>query len=200
MSGQQIRLFWIVLGMLVLAACGISGSGNLVTESRQVGEFDSLDVSAGIDVILTVDRDADPQVSVTYDDNVIDDVVTRVRGDTLVIEFRSNFTFIGTLDGDRVVEVTVPSLDEIEMSGGSSVTGSGEVDSYRLRASGGSNADLRSLEADEIDLDASGGADVEVFASESVEGDASGGSDVTVYGDPDRVLINTSGGAEVDVR
>jgi len=185
--------------VLLTAACGAAGSGDLVTENRDVGNFESIDVSAGIDVVLTIDAGADPSVSVTYDDNVIDDVETRVSGTTLNIRYRENFV-IRNIGGGRIVEVTMPSVQEIELSGGSDLTGSGEVDTYRLTASGGSDADLEALEAQDVVLDVSGGSDVRVFASSSVEGEASGGSDVTVYGGPERVLIDTSGGSDVNLR
>lgn len=192
-----------IIGMaalaLMLAACSNIGSGNLITETRDVGDFDSIDVSAGINVELTVDPSADQNVTVTYDDNVIDDVVTRVSGDTLIIEYRTSF--VGSIGGSgRVVEVTAPDLVDVDISGGADLTATGDVDSYRIDASGGADADLRDLEAVNVEVDASGGADVSVFATGTVEGDASGGSDVTVYGDPDSVLIDTSGGANVNIR
>lgn len=185
--------------LVMAAACGVAGSGNLVTEQRDVGSFDSIDVSAGIDVVLTVDAGANPSVTVTYDDDVIDDVETQVIGTTLNIRYRQNVV-IRNIGGGRIVEVTMPSVDEIELSGGSDLRGSGEADTYRLTASGGSDADLGDLEARDIVLDASGGSDVRVFASSSVEGEASGGSNVTVFGGPDRVMIDTSGGSDVNLR
>ena len=125
--------------------------------------------------------------------------MTRVSGDTLIIEYRSNFN-VGVVGSGRVVEVTMPDLDDIDASGGADVTATGEVDSYRLDASGGADADLRDLTARAIEVDISGGADAEVFATGSVEGDASGGADLTVYGDPNRVIVDSSGGADVNVR
>lgn len=193
------RLLLVTVAAAVLAACANVGSGNLVTETREVGEFDSLDFGAGFDVVLTVEPSADHEVVVTYDDNVIDEVVTRVSGDTLIIEYRTGF--VGSIGGrGRVIEVTVPTLESIDISGGADLTASGEVATYRIDASGGANADLRELEAEDVEIDVSGGADVTLFATGSVEGDASGGADVTIEGDPDNVRIDTSGGADVDIR
>ncbi len=200
MSKNSIIVALVAALALAATACGITGSGDMVTEERDVGDFDRIDVSAGIDVILTVESGSEPSVTVTYDDNIIDDVITEVRGTTLVIQYRNNFTFVGGLGSDRVVEVVTDSLEDIELSGGSSVVASGQIDAYTLEASGGANADLRDLEADEVDVDASGGANVDLYASDMVTGDASGGANVTVYGDPSDVRVDTSGGADVRIR
>ena len=104
----------VTLGLMVVA-CGTVGSGDLVTESRSVGSFDGLDVSEGINVNLLVDPGAVPSVSVTFDDNLLSKLVTEVRGGTLVIEFDGSVSILGS---GRFVDVTVDSLDSIEVSGG----------------------------------------------------------------------------------
>lgn len=183
-----------------LSACGVTGSGNLVTEVREVGRFDSIDVSEGIDVELVVDGASQPGVSVTYDDDLISDVVTRVRGDTLVVEYADPPRPINRIGGGRVVVVTVDSIEEIELSGGSDIQGSGRDDGYLLTLSGGSDADLRDLEVSRVELEVSGGSDASIYATESVEGDVSGGSSVTIFGEPESVSVDSSGGSDIRIR
>lgn len=186
---------WIAALALVVSACGTIGSGDMVTEDRAVGAFDSLDISEGITVELLVDPGAVPSVSVLFDENLQDKVITEVRGSTLVIEFDGSVSILGN---GRLVNVVVGRLGSIEISGGANLDGTGTVASYRLSASGGADADLAGLEARSVEVDAGGGANVRVFASESVEGEASGGANVTVVGDPDRARIDTGGGADVN--
>ncbi len=192
---MDVRHWVAMLGLIALTACGTVGSGDVVTEDRTVGSFDSLDISEGIEVELTVDPGASPSVVLHFDDNLLDQVVTELRGDTLVIEFEGMLSIVG---GDRWVEVVADSIESIEVSGGSDLRGSGTVDGYELRVSGGSDVDLGDLEARSVEIDVSGGSDVRVYASESIEGEASGGSDVMVLGDPDRSRVDTSGGSDVD--
>lgn len=192
---MDVRHWMVMLGVVALTACGTVGSGDVVTEDRAVGSFDSLDISEGIEVELTVDPGAAPSVVLHFDDNLLDQVVTELRGDTLVIEFEGMLSIVG---GDRWVEVVADSLESIEVSGGSDLRGSGTVDGYELRVSGGSDVDLGDLEARSVDIDVSGGSDVRVYASDSIEGEASGGSDVMVLGDPARSRVDTSGGSDVD--
>lgn len=184
----------VTLGLMVVA-CGTVGSGDLVTESRSIGSFDGLDVSEGINVNLLVDPGAVPSVSVTFDDNLLSKLVTEVRGGTLVIEFDGSVSILGS---GRFVDVTVDSLDSIEVSGGADLNGFGTATDYRLSASGGADVDLAGLDAANVEVDISGGANARVFASVSVVGEASGGAALTVSGDPDQSGIDTSGGANVD--
>lgn len=193
---HYIQPIALVAVALVFAACGAVGSGDIITETRQVGDFDRIEISGGIDVDLHVDPAAEQEIIVTFDDNLMDRIITRVTGSTLMIGFESGVQFTG---GGRFVAVIANDLEALEVSGGSDVNGSGAVDFYLLEASGGSDAELRDLIAEDVDVDASGGANVDIYASSTVEGDASGGSDVTVHGDPETVIIDTSGGADVNI-
>ena len=182
--------------LLFLSACGAAGSGNVVTQDRDVDSFSSVDASSGIHMELTVDPTASESVSVTFDDNLQDHVVTRVDDQTLVVTLE-NVT--GSIGGGRFVEVTMPGLEEFTASGGSQVTGTGTADAYTFTGSGGADADLGELQATSVEIDCSGGADCGVFASESLTGVASGGADVNVNGNPGTLSVETSGGADVNV-
>ena len=190
--------------LLLLSACegtglipGEKGSGNLVTEIRSVDPFTSIEASGAINVELTVDPAGLHTVTITYDDNILDNVVTRVDGDTLVLELNGSLNLTG--NADRVVVVTLPDLAALEASGASDIYATGSVTSYRLHASGASEVDLRNLEAVDIDVDISGASDVGLFATGTVRGDVSGASDVKVHGDPISVLIDSSGASSVDI-
>ena len=170
---------------LLFAACddigsigGEKGSGNLATETREVAAFSELDISSAVNVDLTVDASVGHSVTVTYDDNLLDKLVTRVAGDTLVIELQGSVNLTG--GADRSVTVTMPDVTSIDVSGASSVTATGSTASYRLDASGASQVDLRNLEVVDAEIDVSGASNVDVFATGTVSGSASGASDVTI--------------------
>ena len=196
MGVQSFRLLVLggLAGAMLMTACA-TGSGDIVIEERTVGSFSAIDASGGVEVLITVDPNLDQEVVVHYDDNLLENVVTEVRGDTLHIHHAGSINIVG---GGRYIEVTANSLDEINASGGSDVTAEGQVDSLRADASGGSDVNLADLLARDVTVNASGGADVEVYASESINGSASGGSDVRVYGNPARMSVGTSGGADVE--
>jgi hypothetical protein len=190
-------MLMLAAAALLLAACGTTGSGNIVTEQRDVGSFDQIETGGGVRVELTVDPSLPTSVEVTYDDNLLDNVVTDVSGDTLVVKLTGSINITG--GGGRVVTVVTDRLVGVESSGGSSVKATGTTSSYRADASGGANLDLRDLQASSVEIDASGGANVNVYATDSATGEASGGANVSVYGNPTTVTVETSGGANLDI-
>jgi hypothetical protein len=180
--------------MVLLAACGPAGSGNIVSQERETGQFESIEVSGGIDLTLTVDAAADGSVTVIYDENLLDRIVTEVDGTTLVIRSGGNFNVFGS---GRRVEVTTATLEELSVSGGSDVDATGSLDRLVVSASGGSDLDLSDLVVDSMVMAASGGSDVAVNVTGEIVGNASGGSNLTIRGQPARQDIEVSGGADV---
>jgi len=187
----------VVLG--VVACGGVEGSGNIVSEVRDVAGFDSIDVSQGIAVEVVVDEGAEHSVTVNYDDNVLDKLVTTVSAGTLVVKFNGSVRLSGSRSG-RVVTVVMPRLDELEASGGASVTAEGPAEELAIQASGGASINTSDLLAVDVTVDVSGGASLQIFASGSVTGDASGGASVNVVGSPGVLNVDTSGGASVSTR
>jgi len=185
--------------VLSVAACGVEGSGNIVTEARDVSDFDSIDVSQGIAVDVLVDGGGKYSVTVDYDDNVLDKLVTEVSSGTLVLKFNSSVRLSGSRSG-RVVSVVMPRLVALAASGGASVTAEGPAEQLSIEASGGASINTSDLIAGSVTVDASGGASVRMFASASATGDASGGASVSVVGSPSVLNIDTSGGASVSSR
>ncbi len=183
------------LSLVLLAACGVTGSGTIVTEERVVSDVTRIEVSGGIALRLTAEPGSATEVTVNYDDNVIDRIKTEVDGDTLRIYSEGMYNTLG--GGDRYVEVIVGDLLGIEASGGSDVLGQGQATTVEIEASGGTDIDLTALPVAEMILQASGGANVAVNVTEAITGEASGGADVSVEGSPAQQSIETSGGAEV---
>lgn len=192
------NLIAVVLVTLTLAACdtaffgnGEQGSGNLVTETRSVATFDRVEATSAISLDLVVDRDAAHSVVVTYDDNILDNVITRVSGSVLIIELEGNLSLGG--NADRVVEVVTPRLIALEASGASSVEVTGSAPSLELVVSGASSIDLEELTLGDVNLDVSGASSVSLAANGTVGGSVSGASSVAVSGNPISVDVDVSG-------
>lgn len=195
---RVVRVAVVGIGMtLATAACGPVGSGDIVVEERSVGEFDSISVSDALTVEVVVDDSEEHSVVVNYDDNVIDQIVTEVRGSTLHLEMSGSISSFG--GSRRYVAVTVPVLDELVISGAVDIEVEGSVSRYVLQAAGASDADLRNLIADDVTIEISGASDVVLYAAKSVSGEVSGASDVNVRGNPSDVSVETTGASDFDV-
>jgi hypothetical protein len=191
------RIRMVLVAALAAAGCGPAGSGDIVSDVRDLPTFDRIHVEEGIDVDLRIEPGAAQAVTVVYDDNLLDRIGTEVVDGELRVEVTDSFRVTG---GGRLVEVAVAELDQIEADSGADVRGRGEIGLIRVVASGGASVDLVDLAARNVVVEASGGAVVLVTARDSVTGQASGGSNVDVYGDPPTVDVATSGGADVDRR
>jgi len=173
------------IGLVVVAttACtttasfnGVRGEGQLVTEQRDVGSFDAIDVGGGIHVRVRIGQ---PQsVELEGEQNILDILDTVVEDGTLRIDNRDNYS---TSRGVTLTIVT-PSLTSVSLQGGADgrvegldtdalavdvgggavLEASGRAGSVDVTASGGGKALLSGLTAQTVTLDASGGAQVEV--------------------------------------
>ena len=132
-----IRLALVVLVIPLLAACRLGtpgveheiGSGNAATETREVGAFDRLDVSAAIQATVTVGTPA--SVTVNADDNLLDNVVTTVSGTRLTVGMSGSTSARTTVR----VDIVAPSLTAIHAGSAATVDVQGlTADQLRLEA------------------------------------------------------------------
>ncbi len=208
MRPSLLRLPVVLLTLLVatlLTACengfigtGERGSGNMVTETRNVGSFTAIDVGSALSLDLIVDPGATPSVVVTFDDNLIDMVGTRISGSTLELDIDGSVNLTGS--ADRSIAVTMNELLYLEASGASDVDATGTTGSYELDASGASSVDVRDLTATDVELDVSGASSVDLYATGTVRGSASGASNLDIYGNPTSVLVDSSGASSVEIK
>jgi len=186
-----------VLAMLVMTACGPVGSGEIITETRDIGEFDRIEISDGIVLDVTVDAAAGTVVESVYDNNLQERILTEVDGDTLVIR-GSGLGSFDVLGSGRMIEVTIPSLSGLVISGGSRVIGSGAIETLILEADGGATTDLSGLIVHTMHVDVSGGARATVNVTDTIDGEVSGGAILGVQGEPGSRDLDVNSGARVE--
>ncbi|MEO6232052.1 MAG: head GIN domain-containing protein [Ferruginibacter sp.] len=113
------RLLFYCISIISVCSCnemGIVGSGNIITENRQTGDFKGVSVGGAFEVEIHLG--ATTEVKVEADDNVIKDIETEVSGGVLKISNRGEFSFSNT---HMKVYITVPQLNSIKSSGASDV-------------------------------------------------------------------------------
>lgn len=118
------KLFSLAI-LLITAGAGfmsckkdLTGSGNVITQLRQVTGFTSL-VSNG-DFRVTFKKADAFKVELTGEDNVVAQVTTRVSGTKLVVEYKSE---IKTHNHHPVlVSINMPALENIELNGSGTIT------------------------------------------------------------------------------
>jgi hypothetical protein len=155
------------------------------TETRNVKKFDAIEVSAGIDLFVSMgNRES---VKVVADDEIIDNVKTEVRGGTLHVYMKeSNWLrsiFNWGSPQSRKVYVTVNELK-------------------RLRASSGSDAQSENtLKGDRLEIEASSGSDVKLdVVYKEVTLNSSSGSDARLSGRTKFFTASASSGSDINAR
>jgi hypothetical protein len=192
---QSRRLLAVVLVLALTAVgCGSTGSGDIVSETREVGSFDRIEVSSGISIEITVDPAAPQAVTSIYDDNLQDKIITEVNGDTLVIEARGNVIAPGS---GRMVEIAMPVLVGLLAEGGASVYGVGAADQLELRAQGGATVDFEDMTVQTLDVELDGGSKATVNPLLAITGRIAGGAALTLTKSPTSRDLDVSGGGQV---
>jgi hypothetical protein len=209
------RVLGLLSGALLFCACTsgvVIGSDKLEQCSRTVDPFTGVSVASGLTATVTVGPAS--SVVVSGDDNIVPLVQTTVEGGVLKIATEEFTTLVKRQP--LLVTVTLPTLDAVSASGGSTLGATGAAaDAFTASASGGSQvtvagtaaslvADssggswlhLQDLVAQGAQLSASGGSHLEVGVASGADGftaSATGGSDITAEGTAATVMGDASG-------
>lgn len=137
----------------------ITGSGNVITQSRNVtAQFDRIDSKNGIDVVIV--QSENPGITVEADDNVIEHIHTEISGNTLKIN--SDFNEYNNVTSKKVT-IKMINLEGIDASGGTHITTEGSIKGEKLKINASSGSDLElQLEVEDISCEASSGSQVKL--------------------------------------
>jgi hypothetical protein len=134
---------------------GEAGSGNVITETRNVGEFTAIEVDYPAQVTVT----QGDQVSVKIDaeDNVLPGLKTQIRGNTLEIFYKVE-------DGKRVnprnmvqITIVVKDLKDVEFNSAGELTLEGiTADDLDVAISGAGNVKLNEIDVKNLAVGLSG--------------------------------------------
>lgn len=201
-------------GFSLFDSPGVKGSGVAKTETREVGDFTELDVSAAMNVELTVGPTT--TFEITADDNLLEHLKSEVSNGKLKVHFdTSTSSSIGVK-----IKATTPSLKayhgsgattakiegvkaesfKIDLSGASTCTVVGTADKFVVECSGASKVKAEQLVAKKVKADASGASSIEAHATEEVVGHASGASSIRYSGKPTSGKFDASGASSIKAR
>ncbi len=190
---------------------GVRGSGNIVTEQRDLTSFTSVDVSSVFQVELTAGKEF--AVEIEADDNLVPVIKTEVvdgklklsttqsiRGRSRMI-VRISAPDIERVDVSGAAKVNVADIKNpaftIDTSGASKVTVAGETSKLNISVSGASKVNAEQLRAENATVDASGASKINVNATNVLRADGSGASRIRYVGTPASIEKNTSGASSV---
>jgi Putative auto-transporter adhesin, head GIN domain len=185
----------------------VQGSGAVASEVRELPPFDEVDL-AGANTV-TIGVGGAQRVVVRGEDDVLPLVTTVVEDGTLVIAQSESFDTASSL----TVEVVVPALDAVRLSGAGTLTvdghdlellelslpgsgiirGSGDVQRLDVDLAGAGDVELAQLVATHVTVSLSGTGNVHVHANETLDAHMSGTGSVFYGGDPEVVNQEITG-------
>jgi hypothetical protein len=174
----------------------IEGSGNVVTEQREILPFTAVEVSGNIH--LTLNHGPENSLQISGDDRLINMVVSKVEDETLKIYTNQSgirhYRFDATLAFDL--------LESINASAGAHISNADTIFAEHIqhRISAGAFSNLVIL-ADEISVKASSGSHADLSGkTNSLVLESSAGSEIKAYGlEAAHVEARTSAGANASV-
>lgn len=172
------------IAILLLCYCSLlscmqkRGSGNVISQTKDVGNFNGINVSNSFNVELK--NGPVTSVVVEADDNLMKYVQVKVVNNVLRISLDN----INVNDAHLKVLVTAPLIDEIKTSAAAEVVVKGSLFSEKA-----------------IHLNASSASEIKAtIDAPSVEVDASSGSDITLSGRTRDLDVSASSGASINAR
>jgi len=193
-----VKLAAASAALLLLAAPALAE-----TRTIELPAFTALDISSGIDAVVTVGG-VQSIVVEAKDSRLLDDLQLKVEGNTLKAYYDWSFFDIFSFgDRDQIkLTISVPALKKIEASAGSDVVASGVTgDTLEFGSSSGADLSLSGVAGKLIELDASSGAGIKIQGTcEDGKANASSGSDL----DAEDLLCatmdaNSSSGSDLEV-
>jgi hypothetical protein len=191
----------------------ISGNGDVVTETRDVGYFTELRITGARSTVVY--GDSDGPIRLTGDSNIIENTVSYIDGDRLIITSKDGMS----LNPSQRVEIEVPSTslnfvrvsgsNRIELrdidqeqfgirgSGSTRVEADGSVDVLEIRMSGSSRITAPDLISKTAEVRTSGSSIAEIYVTERLESRSSGSSEIVLYGNPGRIVNQSSGSSRL---
>lgn len=164
----------------LLLGCSTTKTGknsqNFTSEPRDAFGFREIKAGNAVNLIISVQKDF--EVTVEGDENLLKDVKTEVKGETLVI------TTSGRISPNNKIrlKISMPELSNLELWGASeaSVTNA-KTDSLKIQATGTSKIKIDG-ETKNLDATANGASaiDAETLKTENAATQAAGTSEITV--------------------
>ncbi|MBE0639593.1 MAG: DUF2807 domain-containing protein [Bacteroidales bacterium] len=214
MKSTKFNLASILATMLVFISLtahaqffGVTGSGNVVKQERNVGDFSTIKILGSADVIVTQgDRTV---VQVQADDNLLENIITKVKGDALIVETEGSIRNYKKFE----VLVTLSRLDGIEINGSGDLESEGVIKGNSLSISINGSGDVElELNYNHLEAQVNGSGDIEISGiTGDLELDVMGSGDfsaselrlntcnLSIFGSGDVKLNGSASSVSVDV-
>jgi hypothetical protein len=180
--GNEKVTVWVTVA--TIDALSVSGSGDMVSETKITSSNLNLDVSGSGSMQLEMDAaDVDADVSGSGD--------MKLKGKCK--SFKSDISGSGSVD----LSASIAGKADFEISGSGEVHASGTSQAMKADITGSGKVLAANLETDKCKVQISGSGDVEINVKSELDADITGSGTVSYKGNPARVNADSSGSGKV---
>ena len=190
----------------------IEGSGNIISEDRELTNFQSISLLGSIDVNINYSNDT--SCTVVGDDNIIEHVKTEIINNKLKIfidkSYSSTKALVVNLSVMNINELSVSGSGDIKfknykddelslnISGSGNILGDGNVETLTGRINGSGDLLLKKLHSKSTKININGSGDAELWVSNSLFAKINGSGDINYHGNPKTVESEVNGSGKIN--
>jgi hypothetical protein len=186
---------------LLVSACSVTkGSGQVVTETREVSGFSKVELSGSAE--LTIEKTGTESLSISAEDNLLPQLTSDVSGDTLILGTKPNTSILPTkpitysvtvkdltgiaVSGSGTVRVSNLMTNSLttKISGSGTITVSGGVNDQDVDISGSGRYQAEQMTSKAVKAQISGSGTASVLAADLLDVKISGSGTLTYSGNP----------------
>ena len=202
---QRIAVI-LMIGVLVTLSCRlpffsaelpdmIEGSGNVISELREVQDFDRIQLTGAGDVFIT--QEGVELVTVEADDNLLPYIETEVRAGNLMLGY-SDEVMDRSIRPSQTIKfiVSLKEINALEISGAGDVySESLNTERLKVKVDGASDVTFEQLTLEQFDIEVNGSSDIQVeqLAAQEVDVHINGSAGIYLSGDTYEQNINIDG-------
>lgn len=215
-----IILFFVALIVPIVAVFGagkwlkgIRGSGEALTEIRDVKEFKG--ISLGLACEVEIEQAEEQEVTIETDDNILGYILSYVQEGILNINTKNNLSpskkiliKIRYKDLSRLVisgsaRVHIRDIEEeklaFKVSGSAKIEGNGKVDDLSIVISGSGAINFKDIKTHKCSLKISGSGKADLYVDESFDARINGAGRANVWGKPTNVSKHINGIGKIKI-
>lgn len=196
---MRILLLLLIIISAVLTACQtVSGSGNVISEEREVASFSGISLDSFGDLILT--QAEEQSVLIEAEDNVLPYITTQVRNGVLEIGTQDNVS-IHTNKSARYI-ISTPNIEDLIITGSGTISAESiNGDNLSLEIDGSGEIFLGAVDANQVNSHIAGSGDIKIEGTTTTQ-------KITIDGSgnykafnltAEATVVNITGSGEVEV-
>jgi len=194
----------IALTIIAALSCILSANAQTVTKNYTVKNFTGITASHMFTIEVT--KGNKYSMSIEAPENLFDEIRIRQHDKELDLSLKNDLPKkLRDVKESIYVKITMPNLDEVELSGAAKLIGIGVFTStsgeFKAEVCGASRIKDLCIEATKVEIELSGASRADIFVdAREVDGEVCGASKLVLTGNAPKINIEASGASAINAK